>query len=91
MSSPNSELKSEMRRMTVPEGLSNIESALKSTDGSARASSSTDPTESLSPAATCPSVTRFPLSFTPFVDFRSTIHQCSPRSSNFACFRDTEG
>ena len=91
MSRPNSELKSEMRRITVPEGLSNIESALKSTDGIARASSSTDPTDNLSPAATCASVTRLPFNFTPFVDLRSTIHQLSPRSSKRACFRDTEG
>ena len=42
--------------MTVPEGLSNIESALKSTDGIGRASSSTEPTDNLSPAETCASV-----------------------------------
>ena len=68
-----------------------MESALKSTDGIARTSRSTDPTDSLSAAATCASVTRFPFNFTPFVDFRSMIHQLSPRNSNRACFRDTDG
>jgi hypothetical protein len=77
--------------MTVPDGLSNIDSPEKSTDGMALMSSWTEPIRTLSPALTCASVTRLPLTFTPLVDFRSTIHQRLARASIRACFRETDG
>src|SRR5581483_4208888 len=81
MSSPNSDWKSEMRRITVPDGLSNIDSLLKFTAGCGLSSSCTDPIAILSPGLTCDSETRLPLTLTPFVDFRSTIHHALLRDS----------
>src|SRR6185436_608213 len=90
-SRPNSELKSEMRRMTVPDGLSNMDSPVNSTDGIALRSSWTDPTRILSPALIWASLMRLPLTLTPLVDFRSTIHQWLFRASTRACLRETDG
>jgi hypothetical protein len=80
-----------MRRMTVPDGLSNIDSPEKSTEGIDFTSSWTLPMRILSPALICASAMRLPLTLTPLVDLRSMIHHSPPRLSMRACLRDTDG